>query len=148
MQIGVGVLRVVHVAIVVDGQNDFAGHPIAVEADEFTRRLGQPGKLLRRKNAVEAVNEAPDPGALADEFVGENAKPVNRAFAEIGFNQQHGSLLRVAASGPRPRASGGAVSMRSWMDGPRRRGRMSGMGCALRHVRAGSPDENAAKQAR
>src|SRR5665647_2792393 len=84
----------IHVAVVVDGEQDFAVDAIAVKPDEIPRRFRQSGELLGRIGAVEAVDEAPDLLALADEFAGEDAKPVNFAFAEIGLNQQHGSSSR------------------------------------------------------
>src|SRR3974390_2467835 len=84
----------IHMAVVVDGEQNFAVDSVAVLLDEIARWLGQPGKFLRRVEAVEALNEPPDLSALADEFAGENTDAVDRAFIEIGFHQQHRSLAR------------------------------------------------------
>src|SRR3974390_1733110 len=84
----------VHVAVVVDGEQDFAVNAVAVIPDEFPRRFRQPRELLGRITAVEALHEAPDLGALANELIGEDAESVNFAFAEISPDQQHRSTIR------------------------------------------------------
>ena len=58
-QIGVGRVGMVHVVVVVGGEQDFAVDPIAVLLDEVARRLRQLGELFGRIEAVEAFDEAP-----------------------------------------------------------------------------------------
>ena len=74
-------------------QKDFAIDPIAVLPDEVARGLGQAGELLGRIGAVEALDEAPDLGALADELAGKDAEAVQGAFVEVGFDEEHGRWL-------------------------------------------------------
>src|SRR3974377_346148 len=84
----------VRVAVVVDGEQDFAVNAVAVIPDEFPRRFRQPRELLGRITAVEALHEAPDLGPLANELIGEDAESVNFTFAEISPDQQHRPTIR------------------------------------------------------
>src|SRR3974377_609948 len=84
----------VHVAVVVDGEQDFAVNAVAVIPDEFPRRFWQSRELLGRVATVEALREAPDLGALANELIGEDAESVNFAFAEISLDQEDDSNIR------------------------------------------------------
>ncbi len=61
---GVGVVRMVHVVIVVDGQQHFAIDPVAVILDVVARRLWQLGELLGRVDPIEALDESPDRAPL------------------------------------------------------------------------------------
>jgi hypothetical protein len=79
----------VHEGIMIHGQKDFATPLIAVQFDVFPGGLWQLGELLARIIAVKADDEAPNLGVLADQFAGKDSDSVDRAFIEIGFDQEH-----------------------------------------------------------
>src|SRR3569832_1675427 len=89
MLIGVRRVRVVDVMVVVDREQDLAVDPVGIGLEELTRRPRQPGELFGRVAAVEALDEAPDLGALPDALGGEHADAVDRALVEIGFDEKH-----------------------------------------------------------
>jgi hypothetical protein len=88
---GIGIVRMIHVVIVIDGQKDFAIHSVPVVPDIIPCRFGQFCELRGRVDPVEAINEAPDLRAFANNFVRKNTKTVNGAFIKVSFNKKHGS---------------------------------------------------------
>lgn len=83
----------IHVVVMIGGEKNFAVHPVAMMLNELFGRARQSGELLGRIGAVEAFDEPPDLGALADEFTGEDTEPVDRTLVEICFNEEHGRVL-------------------------------------------------------
>jgi len=88
---GVGLVRMVHVVVMIDGQQDFAVNPVSVIPDVITCRFGQFGKLCRRVDPVEALNETPDLCAFANDFRRKDPQTVDGAFIKISFDKKHGS---------------------------------------------------------
>src|SRR4051812_32616199 len=84
--------------VVIDGEQNFPVDAIAVALEEVARLLRQPGELLGRIAAVEALDEAPDLRLLGDELGGEYAEPVDRASVEISFDQQHRAISTCVES--------------------------------------------------
>src|SRR5579885_2943360 len=98
-EIGIRVVRMVHMVVVVGGKENLAVHAVAVLTNEVARRFRQPGKFLGRIGAVKAVDETPYLRALANELSGEDAEAMDRAPVEIGFDEQHGIVLPFACDG-------------------------------------------------
>ena len=76
--------------VVIDRQQDFAVHLVAVALDVILSGLRQLGEIAPRIDTVETIDETPDLGAFANEFVGVNAKTVDGTFVEVGFDEEHG----------------------------------------------------------
>ena len=87
----VGVIRMVHVVVVIDGQQDFPINPISVIADVVTRGFRQFGELCGGVDPVETFDETPDLRAFANDFPRKNTKTVNGAFIKISFDKKQGS---------------------------------------------------------
>ena len=94
---GVGIIRMIHVVIVIGGQKDFAIHSVPVVPDVIPRRFRQFCKLRRRVDPVEAIDETPDLRAFANNFARKNTKTVNGAFIKVSFNKKHGWFISRAA---------------------------------------------------
>src|SRR5215510_5638558 len=80
---GVGIVGMVHVVVVIAGEQDLAVHAVPVVPDVVARGLGQFGKLGGRVDPVESVDESPDLRAPANNFACKNTKAVNSTFIEV-----------------------------------------------------------------
>jgi hypothetical protein len=84
----------VHMVVVIDRQKNFAIHPVSVVPDIFSRGFWQTRELFRRVDPVKVFDKPPDLRAFADKFGGKDTQSVDRAFVEIGLDQEHWTTSR------------------------------------------------------